>query len=290
MTTTTNAFGLITTLLLTLAGSSCGNGGSEDDAGVIDAIGPSNHLLPSDLSYQGAFRLPDEFNWGARGISFYPPGDNDSGSLLITGFELTQDLTGTDCWEPTANCVALFGQVAIPTLATEANWEALPVAALLGPIAGFDGGLVAGLHPEYNWVSDIEWVPRSGTQFTDKLYGSLNLWYPEGVMGEDTFPTLWFAELDGSNPRGLFHVGPEESPFHGRKVGDYLFTVPSWYGNEYFGGRTLLAGAAASSPLRSSERATALPSSRVGLSAGPARRMSHLFNPNEPSGGAEVTQ
>ena len=32
-----------------------GNGGGE----------PGDRLQPTDLAYQGAFRLPDEFNWGA---------------------------------------------------------------------------------------------------------------------------------------------------------------------------------------------------------------------------------
>ncbi len=57
------------------------------DPAPIDAV-PAERLQPTDFTYQGAFRLPDDFNWGARGLSFYPNGAGGAGSLLVTGFEL----------------------------------------------------------------------------------------------------------------------------------------------------------------------------------------------------------
>ncbi len=57
-----------------------------------------------------------------------------------------------------------------------------------------------------------------------------------GVMGEDTFSTIWMADRGGGNARDPFHVGPEAAPYHGRKMGSYLFTVPQWYAVSICGG------------------------------------------------------
>jgi hypothetical protein len=235
------------------SGVADGAGGSE--AGVVEdglaatqERSPAKRLTPEALRYRGAFRLPDEFAWGARGATFRP-GPN-GGTLLVTGFELSRTVAGAEC-SGGPDCVALYGEVRIPRPTQATDWERLPAAELVGPMRGFDGGAVRALH-EYTWVSDIEWVPRGEGQSADRLYGSLNLWYAEGVRGEQTFPTIWFADVGGANPQGLFHVGPERVPFHGRKMGDYLFRVPQWYGDRYLGGRVLVTGRARGTPARGS--------------------------------------
>lgn len=48
--------------------------------------------------------------------------------------------------------------------------------------------------------------------------------------------------MDGSNPHGIFHVGPDEEPFHGNKTGDFLFSLPQWYADLYLNGMTLVSG------------------------------------------------
>jgi hypothetical protein len=40
----------------------------------------------------------------------------------------------------------------------------------------------------------------------------------------------------------MYHVGPRILPFHGNKSGDYLFKLPSWYADQYLGGRLLVTG------------------------------------------------
>jgi len=83
-----------------------------DDGSIVD-----QRLTPANLTYQGAFRLPDEFNWGARGLSYYPSGSAGVGSLLVTGFELIYDPAppGESCWDAGWNCQAHYGEVTIPT-------------------------------------------------------------------------------------------------------------------------------------------------------------------------------
>ncbi len=232
--------------------------GNGDEGGEAAGGAPEERLQPTDLAYEGAFRLPEDFNWGARGLSFYPAGDGVAGSLLVAGFELIHDPAhpGESCWDPSWDCEAFYGEVTIPAPAIGSNWEDLPQAATLRPMTSFDGGLASTVHREYLYVSDLEYVPQRGTQTSDKLYGSIELWYAEGVAGEDTFPTVWFANLDGTGPQGMFHVGPDETPYHGRKTGTYLFTAPQWYADEYLGGRTLITGRSRGTPLDGTEPIT----------------------------------
>jgi hypothetical protein len=215
-------------------------------------------LRSADLTYRGAFRLPDEFNWGALGMSFYPEGDGGAGSLLVTGFQLPYDPAhpGESCYNAAWDCRAFYGEVNLPVPVRPANWEDLPQAKLMRGMTSFDGGLAATVHREYIYISDIEYVPRTGSQTSSKLYGSINLWYAEGVAGENTFPTIWLANLDGGNPRGMFHVGTQQTPFHGRKMGAYLFTVPPWYADRYLGGRMLVTGRCRGTPVDEAEPVT----------------------------------
>ena len=240
-------------------GDTADNENAAEPPDTPDGADPAERLQPADFTYEGAFRLPEDFNWGALGLSFYPDGDGGAGSLLVTGFELLYDPAhpGESCWDPAWDCYASFGEVAIPAPAIEANWEDLPEADFVTPLTPFDGGLASAVHREYLFVSDLEYVPQRGSQTGDKLYGSINLWYAEGVAGIDTFPAVWFANMDGTGARGMFHVGPEgESPYHGRKMGAYLFSVPEWYADDYLGGRTLITGRARGTPLEGFEPVT----------------------------------
>lgn len=244
---------------------------------------PADRLMPEHFAYQGAFRLPDEFAWGALGLSYFPAGDGGAGSLFVTGFQGLLDGNGEPCYEGSRDCSGYFGEVAIPALSASANWEELPMAGFIQGLAAFDGGLVQTVNEAYSFVSDIEYVPAQGSQSGGKLYGSLNEWYPEGSFGDSSFPTIWFSGLDGSNAQGVFHVGPETPPFHGIKMGSYLFSVPQAYADRYLGGRTLVTGRA---------RGTAPPDSEglggagsiAGGSQGPTLFAFRAWEGDNPSG------
>jgi hypothetical protein len=248
-----------------------------------DAIGgvEAERLRSTDFSYQGAFRLPEDFDWGARGLAFYPDGAGGAGTLLVTGFELLHDPAHgrQTCWDASWNCQAYYGEVAIPEPARAENWEDLPQADLAGALVAFDGGLAASVHREYLFVSDLAYAPARGTQTSAKLYGSIDVWYAEGVAGEDTFPTVWMVDMDGGNPRGMFHVGPESEPYHGRKVGSYLFSVPQWYADQYLGGRTLVTGRSRGTPADGAE-----PVTTRGGSQGPTLFAFAPFESDAPAG------
>ncbi|NNF99820.1 MAG: hypothetical protein HKM93_10615 [Desulfobacteraceae bacterium] len=234
-------------LSLSIGPMNCSNGGNNgttpaDDPVPDDGTVPANRLMSTNFSYQGAFRLPDDFNWGALGLSYHPNGDGGSGSLFITGFQGLLDGSGDPCDEGSTGCNAYFAEVSLPAPVKADNWEDLPSTSFIRGMTVFDGGLVETVNEAHSFNSGIEFVPRQGSQTADKLYGSLNEWYPEGDFGDDSFPTIWFSDLDGTHPRGVFHVGPDAPPYHGIKVGAYLFSAPQGYADQYLGGRTLITG------------------------------------------------
>ncbi|HNO76970.1 MAG TPA: hypothetical protein PKN33_02835 [Phycisphaerae bacterium] len=263
--------------------SGAGGSGSGSSTAIGAVVG--ERLRATDFAYQGAFRLPDEFNWGARGLSFYPDGSDGAGSLLVTGFELLMDPAHPNetCGDPSWGCGAYYGEVTIPAPTAAANWEDLPVATLSAPLIEFDGGLASSVHREYVFVSDLEYVPQRGSQTSPKLYGSIDVWYAEGVAGEDTFPTVWLANMDGSGAAGMFHVGPEQEPYHGRKVGSYMFTVPNWYADQYLNGRTLVTGRSRGTPADGAE-----PVTTRGGSQGPTLFAFQPFDSDAPTGNLDA--
>ncbi|MBW2530615.1 MAG: hypothetical protein JRI55_04000 [Deltaproteobacteria bacterium] len=201
-----------------------GPGASNPAPQPAKPAGPSARLTPADLAYQGAIRLPDAFDWGARGLAF-APGDQ-GGSLLVLGHDQRP---------------AEFARVSIPAPAKSRDLASLPRARMLDPMRNFDGSIVEGVNEVAPFASGIELVPKRGSQKTDKLYGAIDNWY--GVVDE-SHATIWMSEPDGSSPRGPFHVGPRKAPFHGNRAGSFLFAVPAWYADAYLGGRTLVTGKA----------------------------------------------
>ncbi|MBI5535719.1 MAG: hypothetical protein HY898_23510 [Deltaproteobacteria bacterium] len=181
-------------------------------------------LSPEDLSYQGAFRLPEPFDWGARGVAYVAQTPGQPGQLFVLGNDTRK---------------AEFAPVSIPHPAVQRAAERLPVARMVGPMRSFGAPIVESISTESALASGIAFVPPQGAQRTAKLYGSLDNWY--GVVDE-SHATIWFTELDGSVPRGPFHVGPPGPAFHGNKSGDFLFDVPASYASRYLGGRTLITG------------------------------------------------
>ena len=220
--------GLLWMVLISCASDSPESGDDPeepDDPGTETEL--EGRVSEQDFTYLGAFRLPDVFAWGALGSCFYPPGNGGQGSLLITGQSTRR---------------SEFAEVAVPQAEIHGDWEQLPLATLLHGMRDFDGDLVEeqmGEFAEFSAPSGIEYLSARGSQSSPKLYGTIDCWY---CVADESYPVVFMAETDGSNPRGLFHVGPNQPPYHGNKAGDYLFRLPQWYADQYLGGRVLVTG------------------------------------------------
>ena len=162
----------------------------------------AENLQIEDFTYVGAFRLGDGFAWGARGMAYRATGDGGEGSLIVTGAD---QRTGQ------------WGEVAIPE-PVRGDFGSLPVAERLAGMVEFDGDLIEGeTDPAETRAGDVACIPPQGSQTTEKCYWNADWWY--NVEATD-YAAVGMSEVDGSNPRGMWHVGPRGDPvFHGSRHG-----------------------------------------------------------------------
>jgi len=166
----------------------------------------SDLLQPGDITYLGAFRLPEPSGgsgWGysGYGATFYPNGDpssndNHPGSIFAIGHEYQQQIS----------------EISIPEPINSKTLENLNTAATLQPFADIRGGLFGELE-----------IPRA-----DIVYYYNKLYFAWGQHFEFQFsPTHGRSSLDLSNPQteGLWSV----DSIANYAVNDYLFEIPaSW--------------------------------------------------------------
>ncbi len=191
----------------------------------------SNRILPGDLVYLGAFRLPDgapeEIGWAYSGsaMTFYPDGDPGgaqdgySGSIFATGHDWNQYVSEVS--------------IPIPVISPDKNLEDLNTAETLQDFQDIRAGLFPPL--EIGRVG-LEYLPPQGAQLRGKLYFA---WAQH--MGEaDTFATHGWSELDLSDPQtaGLWRVGE----YWNYVTGDYLFAIPPAWAETYTPGLRLATG------------------------------------------------
>ena len=185
----------------------------------------AENLDIGDFAYAGAFRLPEGFAWGARGATYRAAGDDGQGSLVITGHN---------------QALGEWAEVSIP----EPGWDdfsSLPVAEVVSPFTEFDGGLMEGEVDRWeSRVGDVACIAPRGSQTTEKCYWNVEWWY--NVAAVD-YRAIGMSEVDGSSPRGMWHVGRRGDPeFHGSRHGSYMFSVPQWFSDSALGGRSIMVG------------------------------------------------
>jgi hypothetical protein len=189
-------------------------------------------IQPADLTYLGAFRLPDgaerplTFEYGGNAMTFRPgtAGEGLPGSLFISGHDRMPygDL-------PDGSQVA---EVSIPIPSTSRDLNSLPQAVF---IQGFHD-VAAG------YFSEMEEIVRMGMQYLESQPGEPKIHLAWGQHFEPEPPTgthAWFNP-DLSNPdlQGTWFIG--EQSFYA--VNDYLLDIPVDWAEAFAGGRTLATG------------------------------------------------
>lgn len=205
----------------------------------------SGQLQPTDLRYQGAFVYPvgDEWAYSGHALAYYPGGDaggpNDGypGSLYAAGL----------------NPERLVGEMSIPAPVITKDFEALPRATVLQPLADITGGWRDNCTAE----PGCEYVEVAGLAYldnVDKIAWNLRDWYNAAARDQDS---LGWSNRDYSGAQGVWHIGPRENAvFHNAKTTNYLFKAPLAFANQHLGGKWLLTG-------------NARPAGAVGGSQGP---------------------
>ena len=201
---------------------------------ATQAVSPSGELIqPSDLTYLGAFRLPDdapeEIGWAwsnwSSGLAYYPEGDPGGGT---DGFPGSLFGVGHD-WNQYVSEISIPAPVDSPAK----NLDDLNTAVTLQPFADIRGGLFGEM--EMPRVG-LAYLPPMGEQTSGKLYFA---WAPHLDEGA-TNPSHGWSELTLENPQpaGAWRIGD----YVNYVTGDYLFPIPQGWADAYLGGMSLGTG------------------------------------------------
>ena len=185
-------------------------------------------LMPEDLEYIGAFRLPEASggsNWeySGQGLTYYPDGDPGDledgfpGSLFGFGHDHHMQVS----------------EISIPQPVISKNLDDLNTAVTLQPFADLTGGF---LDPEAMDlpIADLAYLPPQAGQETGKLH------FTFGQHFQGFEPSHGWAELDLSDPRP---AGPWIfDSYTNYTTNDYLFDIPVDWAADNTPGQVLATG------------------------------------------------
>ncbi|MGD8455693.1 MAG: hypothetical protein PVF83_04845 [Anaerolineales bacterium] len=191
-------------------------------------VPPGNRIQPEDLTYLGAFRLPDESggsNWdySGQGLTYYPGGDpqgaDDGFPGSLYGFGHAHHL--------------LISEINIPIPVVSQNLDDLNTAETLQPFTDITDGLFDPGAVDIP-KADLEYLPPQGDQTTGKLHF---VWGQHFHLFD---PSHGWSELDLSDPEavGLWVF----DGFTNYATSDYLFEIPESWANAYTPGLRLATG------------------------------------------------
>lgn len=190
----------------------------------------AERLLPSDLTYIGAFLLPTTTFFDAMGeqgypqtsgMTFNPDGNGGAGSIFIIGRG------------------GRVAEISTPTPKLSSLTTATVLQSDMGPFN-------YGAQLQNDATSGIAYMSARGSQTSPKLYfGSFEYYNTDGT----DYNSLGWSNttLSNSQAAGLWHVGPFaggnlDAWNHGVKSGEYLIAAPQPWADQYTSGRSLLIG------------------------------------------------
>lgn len=205
--------------------------------GGINSVAAQTALIqPEDLTYLGAFRLPegtvrpDTFEYGGGAMTFNPNGDPAGaadgfpGSLFVTGHDR---LAYGEL--PDGSRVA---EITIPVPLLADHPAGLNRASYLQPLTDVAAGFFVGLDE----------IPRVGLAYLNRPETGplLHITWGQHFQPDDPAPShAWFSpNLGQANMQGSWFVAPEY-PY---SANDYLFEIPADWADTYLGGRYLATG------------------------------------------------
>lgn len=238
----------------------------------INGLAFGQLINPStDIAYLGAFRLPTDtqgstFAYGVSGMTYYPNGDASGpqdgfpGSLYALSTSQTQ----------------YVAEISIPAPVNSKNLGSLNRAGTLQNFSNVTQGMYTATYKE----TEIAYLPRQGSQSSDKLYLSWNDWYNVADADVDRFG--WCEiNLSAPNTQGSWNLG-NPGEVHVGDVGNYLFEIPATWAQAHTPGKLLVSG---------KYREGGCADGGVRYGGGPAL---HAYGPwndgNPPNGGVNLDQ
>ena len=201
---------------------------------LLGQSGTEHRIQPSELVYVGAFRLPNgvdpaSWAWGGDAMTYYPdgdpggPADGYPGSIFGTGH----------AWEEMVSEIS----IPVPVISPTKDLNDLNTAGRLQGFRDVKAGLFDGL-VEIIRVG-MEYLPRQGSQTTDKLHFGWGQHFQEPGSPSYTPSHMW-CELDLSDPQaaGAWYIGHHSL----YSVNDYLFEIPAEWAATHAPGMLLATG------------------------------------------------
>jgi len=203
-----------------------------------DRISPppsGNVILPADLEYLGAFRLPggyerpETFMYGGNAMTFNPDGDQTGdadgfpGSLFIMGHDRIAygEL-------PDGNQVA---EVTIPSPVKSRNLQDLPTAEFLQDFENVAEGFFEGMDE----------IPKTGMLYLNHTETGPKIYLAWGLHLQplDVASHAWFnPTLSNPESQGAWFIGDHDL----YSVNGYMFEIPAEWADMYTGGKYIATG------------------------------------------------
>jgi len=199
----------------------------EPASGPVD-IPQGNRIQPENLTYLGAFRLPEgsggsNWEYSGHGLTYYPEGDPGGGGDGLPGslFGFGHDHQ------------LMVSEISIPLPVVSKNLDDLNTATSLQPFADITDGLFDPGAVDIPRAG-IEYLPAQGDQTTGKLH------FVWGQHFQLFDPSHGWSELDLSDPQpvGLWVF----DGFTNYATSDYLFEIPEAWSDAYTPGQRLATG------------------------------------------------
>jgi hypothetical protein len=203
----------------------------------------ARRVQPGDLTYLGAFAVPDsanppdwdEWSYGGHALAHRPDGDPGGaadgfpGSLYVAG-NAQHDTVG---------------EISIPAPIVTDDFTALPRGTVLAPPTDPTDGLLTATCTACASCDCAAW-DIGGLQVLpeqSRVAWTIYDWYNAGA---EDLENLGWSTHDLATADGVWHIGPRpnalDSPFHNAKTSDYLFAAPDDFADAHLGGRWLLSG------------------------------------------------
>jgi uncharacterized protein YbdZ (MbtH family) len=215
----------------------CGSGAAPPGDGGHDGDGdgaPTQRLQPSDLTYRGAFRLPDGSggsNWEYSGdaMTYYPdgdptgPADGYPGSIFGVGHD----------WQKYVSEIS----IPAPVVSATKSVEGLNTATTLQPFTDVRAGVGSLSVLEELVRVGMAYLPAQGAQTSGKLHLCWGQHYQfEG--SQEHVASHMSCDLDLSNSQGAWWVGD----YSLYSVNDYMFDIPAGWAATNTPGMRLATG------------------------------------------------
>jgi hypothetical protein len=213
---------IIIVLILLIFGMGLVTGASSTNHGTVTSShnikSTSNLLKPSDLVYQGAFRLPDDEGWeyGGSALAYYPLGDHNG---LKDGYSGSLYATGHDWYQKVSEIT-----IPRPIISKNKNVFDLKKAKTLQKFTDIKGNLFGYL--EIPRVG-LEYLPKQGRQKTGKLYYCWGQHMQEDQRGA----THGWFDLNLRHPHvtGPWRIGGLKNYV----TNGYIFSIPRSWADKY---------------------------------------------------------